>query len=236
MPDRLFEDFMKEQCPRICFPTIVTEGELFQIVVNGSSPYKCLMSPQEPPFQQRGYSMDIGQDVFTFEAIGFIFNSVIVTQAFYPSVTFPAIADNCCPFFNVVQEEVLDAPLRGIRNLCQSNSAGGAESLFKSHNNKNLAIGSTTTLSRFFTPNKCLINFNNPAQFFPPRNYHQSPEFVEPAPGGLVAAKAQNSLQAKGTHPGFLSNSPPDCSKPRNQRFSGPMENCASSGGHLLLA
>src|SRR5437667_5407930 len=81
-----------------------------------------------------------------------------------------------------------------------------------------------------------LVHFHPTVEPITPRSHHGSPKFVQPCPGGEVAAQTQYALQPQGAGSILLRRHPPDGPEPHRQRFPRILEDRARRQRRLVLA
>lgn len=80
------------------------------------------------------------------------------------------------------------------------------------------------------------ISFHNALQPIPPRANHRPAQLVQPVPRGVVAAQAQQPLQAQCAGPVFLVGHMPHRLEPKPQSQIGVREQRSRSDRGLMLA
>ena len=81
-----------------------------------------------------------------------------------------------------------------------------------------------------------LVDFTTPTETIPPRSGHGTARLVEPGPGRLVAARAEEAPEAQDAPTEFLIRHEPHGPKPQSQRLARALEDCSRNRRRLPLA
>src|SRR5437870_5629995 len=150
-------------------------------------------------------------------------------------ISFPAIRVNRTARLDRLRDEGLQAGSRGIPDPTQSDASDTLPLFLASHSNQNLCFRPATASPLLQSAQVCLVHFHPTAEAVTARSHHSSPQFVQPSPGGDIAAQAQNPLQPQGTGSVLLGGHPPHGPEPHGQRFPCILEDRTSRQRRLVL-
>ncbi len=104
----------------------------------------------------------------------------------------------------------------------------GAGCIFNGYEYERFIFSAATTFSWSFSPNKCLIYFNDTTQLFTIGSNHDAPKLMQPFPSSMIAAKRKDPLEAQSISTKFLARNMPHCLEPQGHGLSAIIKNCSS--------
>src|SRR2546428_6378169 len=140
---------------------------------------------------------------------------------------------HAAPLDNRTLDEPIQVIRRAIWNSSQTDASNACTSFLGSDHHQRLARNTASFLSRCHSPYLGFLHFDATAELIPARSHHSSAQLVQNRPSGLIAAQAQDTLQAQRAGPILLTGHLPDGSAPKPQWQMAILENGA--GGHGCL-
>ena len=199
--------------------SVEPERELIEVVIEMLMRYAALVDAQEPPFQQRRDLMHAGQQgrggLATPAHHAGPVAIAVVDQAW---VGRPAIGAHDRARGDSALYEADEALPRSIRDPLEPDSTCASAPDFRGDGDQRFGLTQVPlALAGLDTAHEDFVHLDRLRQRFPTWPHHGPPQLVQTAPGRLVAAEPQRSLQADGTDPTLLVRDPPDRAKPHPQ-------------------
>src|SRR3989442_12427893 len=143
---------------------------------------------------------------------------------------------HAAPLDNRTLDEPIQVIRRAIWNSSQTDASNACTSFLRSDHHQRLARNTASFLSRCHSPYLGFVHFDATAELIPARSHHSSAQLVQNRPSGLIAAQAQDTLQAQRAGPILLTGHLPDGSAPKPQWQMAILENGAGGHGFLVRA
>src|SRR3989442_2054369 len=140
---------------------------------------------------------------------------------------------HAAPLDNRTLDEPIQVIRRAIWNSSQTDASNACTSFLGSDHHIRLARNAASFQLRWPSPYLGFVHFDATAELIPARSHHSSAQLVQNRPSGLIAAQAQDTLQAQRAGPILLTGHLPDGSAPKPQWQMAILENGA--GGHRCL-
>jgi hypothetical protein len=216
--------------------TVETEGELIQVVVDVVEAGRTLMSPEQPAFEKGDHQMDTRQKLCGSLLSAPTQDDWLVIVAGHPEVRVAEVAigvdqaaalDHCF-------DEALHAARGTVVKALHPNSSHAPATLFNRDHDLRLGGGLTAEDAGLHASDPSLIDFNRSFQEVAVRPDHGMSQFVEPGPGGPIAAQAENLLDSHGAGALLLSGDQPDGVEPEPKRLVGVLKNGPGSDRGLV--
>src|SRR5664280_2059831 len=229
-----------EQLPAVLGgPAIEPEGEFVEVVVEMLGTDRTLMRSQQPPLQQGYDAVSVRKQIGlgSRQAQPPLFaRLMLIAKRCQTVISTPSVGLHHAARLKAALDKATKAGGRCVGNPSHSHSpAFEPISLYGDHNKCLLARFSALTSLLQGAPIR-LIHLHQPVQPIPPGPNHGSPQLVQPRPGRSVTAKAQHTLQAKGTGTVLLACDPPHGPKPSGQRLMGVLEHSSRLHGSMKAA
>ena len=177
--------------------------------------------------------MDTGQNAFFIGCFGLQNLSVSVSKALNGVIALPAVGADAASSRYIGLNKGFQFRTGAIFNYLKPNSAQFFAFPFHSSSNRKFSLGSAAPFARSLTAKVKLICFDIAGKFFTVVSDRTAAKFVEPTPGGVIAAKTQQIFEVDGIDTGFSSCKPPHRFEPSPQRPSGAMHD--GSGSQRML-
>src|SRR2546422_3119773 len=233
----LLQQPIEKLSPRAGFATVKAERKLIQIEVQVLQADRTLVGSDQPALQQRDHQMHPGQE-FGCRLLAPLQHRHSVSVSFHlqTGVSFPPVRVDHTPWLAGFSDEGLQAGGGGIPDPTQSDAADGPPFFLAGYSNQSLCLR-LPPANPFLQPTDVgLVHFHPTVEPITPRSHHGSPKFVQPCPGGEVAAQTQYALQPQGAGSILLRRHPPDGPEPHRQRFPRILEDRARRQRRLVLA
>src|SRR5687767_8547199 len=133
------------------------------------------------------------------------------------AVTFPSVGMHDTAWFNGSSDKRLQTSCGSIRDACHADPSNAATILLRCNSNQRLSQDLARMRLGFFATDVGLIDLNTFAQPIAARPNHRPSQFVQPRPGGQVAAQAQHPLQSHRAGSILLASHIPHGSEPQAQ-------------------
>ena len=146
-----------------------------------------------------------------------------VTIGFDEVVAVPGIRSDRRTGFNMMKNKGLKGISGTVQGDVQTNATHSLFHLssFYSNGNDRFAMGTAPSGAGFLAADEKFIDFYPPRQLFPVVADGAASELLQPTPGRLIAAEAQEFLKIDGIDTGFAGGEPPHGFKPIGDRFFG---------------
>lgn len=177
--------------------------------------------------------MTIGQKIITDKRRG-ANDFMLISFCLKSIVSEPAVCSNVGARLHHLFKRLFNGGGRGIGNNAQADATNASAIFLSCDQNQGLSLGSASTFSGSFAANHGFIHLDGPGKSISSRANHGPAKFVQPCPCGLIAAKSQNSLNAKGADAIFLTGDIPDSTEPQRQRKPRTLKNGSGSHGRLI--
>src|SRR2546426_5318731 len=233
----LLQQPIEKLSPRAGFATVKAERKLIQIVVQVLQADRTLVGSDQPALQQRDHQMHPGQE-FGCRLLAPLQHRHSVSVSFHlqTGVSFPPVRVDHTAWLDGFSDEGLQAGGGGIPDPTQSDAADGPPFFLAGYSNQSLCLRLPPANPLLQPTDVGLVHFHPTVEPITPRSHHGSPKFVQPCPGGEVAAQTQYALQPQGAGSILLRRHPPDGPEPHRQRFPRILEDRARRQRRLVLA
>src|SRR5215469_1707083 len=161
---------------------------------------------------------------------------VSVPSHLQTGISFPSVRVDHAARLDRLGDKGLQTGGRGVPNLTQSDAPGALSVFLAGHSHQSLCLCPATANPLFQSAQVSLVHLDPTAQLVTARSHHGPSQFVQPCPGGDVAAQTQNALQPQRTGSVLLRRHPPDSPEPQGQRFPGILEDRTRRQRHLVFA
>ena len=153
------------------------------------------MGPKKPAFQQRSYPVDTRHELVR-RFVTLADNSDFVRVAFFldSSVARPSVRMNHRARVDGLLNKRVHTLRRQVENSTEPNPADSSTIFFCCYHYDRLVFRFPAADTFFLTAHVGLIHLDATPQAVPPRLDHRPSKFVEPSPGCLIAAEAQDTL------------------------------------------
>ena len=177
-----------------------------------------LMGSEQPAFQQRCHTVNQREKIFPNMRL-FPNHMVKITKLRQGVVTTPAVGTNYRAGLNTSLHRPAQGIAGSVGNALQSDSSDSVAVLLGSNEDQGLPRGPSTTFTRLFPANVCLIDFHCAPKTIPSRSYHGMAQLMQPYPSGSITAQPQHPLKPKCADAVFLVRHIPQSPEPNMQRF-----------------
>jgi hypothetical protein len=215
---RLIHKSVKQQPARTGSTPIESEREFVQIVIQVGRLHGSLVRPQQPTLQQGRHTVRQRQQVFP-QGWRRTDDFVFVSQLFQSIVTLPSVGVDRAAGIHSLRHGWAQVVPACTGNASQPNTPDTFACLLRGDHDQRFACRSTASLAGSFPTNEDLVHFHDSGQAIPTGTHHGPPQFVQPVPRGVIAAKAQDSLQPQSAGPIFLTGDVPHRFEPKPKGF-----------------
>jgi len=190
------------------------EDKLVEVVVHMLLADGPLMRAQQPAFRQRDDGVDPRQQ-FAGGLAAAGYHDRLVPIALQAAVGGPSVGPDHAARLDVLRNEgVKDGPGQ-VRDAAHPNPTDLARPvLLRGHNHEGFGFRQPADNTLFLRPPIGFVHLHGSGQPVPPWPNHRSPQFVQPGPGGLIAAQAQDPLHSQGAYAVLLARDVPHGAKP----------------------
>ncbi len=133
-------------------------------------------------------------------------------------VAAPGVGADLACALHVIEHEVGQDVLGGVRDALHPHSSGAAVAGFYGDRDQGFAVGAAPAPARFDAADDRLVDLDRAREQFAAGADHRAPELVKPRPRGLIAAQAQDALQPERADALLLIDDVPDGREPTRQR------------------
>lgn len=226
-----------EEFASMCGKTPVeTKGELVQVGLQVGRFDGALMSAHQPSLQKRYNEMNMIEFLSSNLASGRDDMGVMIepggTEA---TVRRKTVGNDGRSRLNVITHKGLNAVGISRRHTLESNPSKFGGISFDSDKNQRFPRCTAPPCAFFVPANVRFIHFNASTKTLTATPDHDTPQFLQPSPGRLVAAKAIGVAQIPRTQAGLLRHHQPHDVKPEKQRFARPFKDRPHSNRGLML-
>lgn len=229
----LLEEPIEQFSSRAGGPSVETESEFVEVVVEMSVTDGPLMRSQEPAFEKSNYAMDPGQQIGATLLSGR--DLVGVAGLFQAGISSPAVSVHDATDLDCIMDELPQTGIGSVFDALHPDPPYAGPIFLSGDHDQGSTLPCTAPprLCRW-PPQISLVHFDPTRQPIPSRTNHCTTQFVKPGPRRLIAAKPEDSLQTQSAGPVLLAAYPPHSSKPDAQRGSSVLEDRARGYGGLV--
>ena len=158
-----------------------------------------------------------------------------IPQGRQPGISRPGVCPDHAPRFDHCLDKSPKAFCRSISHMLEANPSDSFRRfIFNADDDQSFPFCPSTSLTTFFASTDIgFVYLNAPRESVSSRSHHSPSEFVQPLPGGLIAAWLNDSFKSKSVGTVFLGGDVPHRAKPLTQWLTGAMENRAGGYGSL---
>ena len=159
----------------------------------------------------------------------------LIPQSRQPGISRPVVCPHHAPWFDHCLDKAPKAFCRSIRHMLEANPSDSLRRfILNADDDQGFPLCPSTSLPTFFASTDIgFVYLNAPRESVSSRPHHSPSEFVQPLPGGLIAAWLNDSSKAESVGTVFLGGDVPHRAKPQTQWLTGAMENRAGGYGSL---
>jgi len=211
----IFQDTTEEHTTRMRISTIKPEGKFIEIIVQMGRLDASLVRPEQPTFQQGDDQMHMRQQIIddfcSYHMMGIAFRRQAV-------ITRQSISLDITAWRHGRLQSSLQGSSRTIRDAQQADTPQFSSCMFDGDQDNDFACRTAATFSGLGGAPIRLVDLHEARQSIPIWAYHRSAQAMQPCPGRVVTAEAQNPLHAQRAGAVFLANHIADRLKPDTQR------------------
>src|SRR5271165_2010892 len=196
-----------------------------------------LMSAKQPPLEKRCDGVDAWhRHVSRIGAGADHGDLMLVPGGGQPGIPTPAVGVDRSARHRGGLNEGQQACARHVLDAAKTNPADAIAILFGGDRDNGLGLGLPAALASFHTADIGLVHLYRAAERVPSGADHRPAQLVQPGPGRLVAAEAENTLQPQSADAVLLVGDIPHRHEPHSQRLSGVLKDCPGRQRRLPLA
>src|SRR5271157_52540 len=196
-----------------------------------------LMSAKQPPLEKRCDGVDAWhRHVSRIGAGADHGDLMLVPGGGQPGIPTPAVGVDRSARHRGGLNEGQQACARHVLDAAKTNPADAIAILFGGDRDNGLGLGLSAALASFHTADIGLVHLYRAAERVPSGADHRPAQLVQPGPGRLVAAEAENTLQPQSADAVLLVGDIPHRHEPHSQRLSGVLKDCPGRQRRLPLA
>src|SRR4029450_5625707 len=211
---------IEQLAPRTGFSAIESKREFIQVIIQMVPTDRPLVSSQQPAFEQSRDPMNprkqLDGSILTLSTQNR--NFMMVSIFLQAAVPLPSIGMHDTARFNGSSDKLLQTSCGGIRNARHADPSNATTILLRRNGNQRLSQDLACMRFGLFATNIPLLALDPSAPPIPARPNHRPSQFVQPRPGGQVAAQAQHPLQPHRAGSILLASHIPHGSEPQAAR------------------
>ncbi len=233
----VLEEPVEQETTRSRTPSVETERVFIQVIVEMLPAHSPLVGSKQPALQQRSHPVDTWhQLVRWFVMLAQNGDLMRVALCLDAVVGRPPVRVDDRSGGDALLDKRVQTVRRHIGNSPQSNPPNSSAVFLRRDGHNRLVFSFSAVNALFRTAQVGLIHLDAAFEALPARPHHRTAQLMEPSPSCLVAAQAQDPLQAQCTSSRLLTRDMPHRLEPHAQWLSGALVDGSRSRRRLTVA